>query len=278
MAPRPHRGIDPALRRRLASGIVLALLVLVPVVVGGVLYLTFLVVLAAGLARELARLLETGRARTVLALGLLLVSAGTLVAVRILGAGRALAVMLGMISILAILAVSLRRRPLVWAAAGLYLSVPGLALLWLRMRDATGLYWVLWLLLVIAATDTGAYLVGRRVGGARLAPRISPGKTWAGLAGGMVAAGIVGALMGAWMFPGRPAAALLLSAEAIALAVVGQMGDLTESWLKRRSGVKDSGTLLPGHGGLLDRFDGLLFAAPAHAGLLLLLDRLGNAA
>ncbi|HET9020103.1 MAG TPA: phosphatidate cytidylyltransferase, partial [Acetobacteraceae bacterium] len=107
----------------------------------------------------------------------------------------------------------------------------------------------------------GAYLSGRLVGGARLAPRISPGKTWSGAIGGLLAAALVGAAAGG----GRGALV------AAVLSVVAQAGDLAESAAKRRAGVKDSGRLIPGHGGVLDRLDALLAAAPAAALLALAL-------
>jgi len=120
---------------------------------------------------------------------------------------------------------------------------------------------LLWLLFVVWATDIAAYFVGRGIGGPRLAPGISPGKTWAGLAGGMLGAAVVGGAVAA--ASGGPAGLAVMVA--LVLAVVAQAGDLFESFLKRRAGLKDSGTLIPGHGGVLDRLDGLLFAAPAYA-------------
>jgi phosphatidate cytidylyltransferase len=140
-----------------------------------------------------------------------------------------------------------------WLAAGvLYAGLPGIALIWLR-ATAQGLALTLFTLTVVWATDICAYFAGRAIGGPKLAPAISPNKTWAGLAGGMAGAGATGFGM-ATAF-GLP---LWLAAAAVALAAVAQGGDLFESWLKRRVGVKDSGTLLPGHGGVLDRLDGLV--------------------
>ncbi|MEQ8604030.1 MAG: phosphatidate cytidylyltransferase [Marivibrio sp.] len=127
----------------------------------------------------------------------------------------------------------------------------------LRVGDG-GAEIVLWLAVLITATDVGAYAAGRTVGGPKLAPSISPKKTWAGLIGGMAAAAAATALLG--LAGTTPLAAI---AAAPALAVCAQGGDLLESWAKRRAGVKDSGRLIPGHGGLLDRLDGYLTAAPA---------------
>ena len=150
-----------------------------------------------------------------------------------------------------------------WTVIGvLYLSLPMLALVWLRALPEQGLAMMLWLLMVVWATDVAAYFVGRGLGGPRLAPSISPGKTWSGFCGGMVGAILVGALVSMANGPFGVAVALGLAA---AIAVVAQIGDLAESALKRQAGVKDSGALIPGHGGVLDRVDGLLFAAPALA-------------
>ena len=141
-----------------------------------------------------------------------------------------------------------------WYASGfVYALLPALALLWVRERDAHGLFVVVWMFLVTWSTDIGAYFIGRAFGRAKLAPSISPNKTIAGLVGGMAAATLIG---GAWALVaglGRP---LLVLAPVFALAA--QCGDLFESWMKRKAGVKDSGTWLPGHGGVLDRLDGLL--------------------
>jgi phosphatidate cytidylyltransferase len=133
-----------------------------------------------------------------------------------------------------------------------YVGTAAIAILFLRAQP-NGFMLTLWTLVVVWATDIGAYFAGHRIGGAKLAPAISPNKTWAGLFGGMVAAAAAGLLVAV---AGKlPVSAFWLGAP---LAVVAQMGDLLESVLKRRAGVKDSGTLLPGHGGLLDRIDGLL--------------------
>jgi phosphatidate cytidylyltransferase len=159
-----------------------------------------------------------------------------------------------------------------WKLAGLaYIAVPCASLIWLRevnfiARPGAGGWLVLYALLVVAATDIGAYFAGRRIGGPKLAPVISPNKTWAGLGGGALAAGIIGGVCTA--FTPFPASFLGCVGLAAFLAVISQLGDLFESWLKRRVGVKDSGTLIPGHGGLLDRIDGYMFALPVMAWLV----------
>ena len=142
----------------------------------------------------------------------------------------------------------------VWYVSGfVYALVPALALLWIRERDAHGLDLLLWAFIVTWATDIGAYFAGRRFGRRKLAPSISPGKTVEGLYGGIAAATIFG---GAWALATGLGHALLALAPVLALAAQG--GDLFESSMKRRAGVKDSGSWLPGHGGVLDRLDGLV--------------------
>jgi phosphatidate cytidylyltransferase len=157
------------------------------------------------------------------------------------------------------------RQPLWYGLGVLYTALPCLSLVWLREHPAQGREIVFWLLFVIWATDIGAYAAGRSIGGPKLAPKISPKKTWAGLAGGIVLAGSVSALAGLFLLSWNPATLLLTGA---ALAVWSQLGDLFESSVKRRFGVKDSSNLIPGHGGLLDRLDGVLAGGLA-VGLLL---------
>jgi phosphatidate cytidylyltransferase len=148
-----------------------------------------------------------------------------------------------------------------WHAAGvLYLAVPSVALLWLQARAGSGA--VLWLFLVVWATDIAAYAVGRGLGGPRLAPRFSPRKTWAGLGGGVLAAAATGALLAPAL--GISSRAILGALSAL-ISLVAQGGDLAESAIKRRFQIKDMSGLIPGHGGLFDRVDGLLAAAPAVA-------------
>lgn len=150
-------------------------------------------------------------------------------------------------------------RPL-WLLAGiLYTALPGLALQWLRADGAAGRDLVIWLLAVVWATDSAAYLAGRTIGGPKIWPRVSPKKTWAGLVGGILAAAATGAVLGAVL---AISSAGLLAVLAAVLAVLAQCGDFIESAVKRYFAVKDSSVLIPGHGGLLDRVDGLVTTAP----------------
>lgn len=143
------------------------------------------------------------------------------------------------------------------ARAGLMLLGPVLILgaaagLWF-IRERLGMTAALWVFGMVWATDIGAYFAGRSFGGARLAPTISPSKTWSGLFGGMVAALIASATIGDRA--GIVGVPLWIG---LFMGLLAQMGDLAQSWMKRRAGVKDSGKLIPGHGGLFDRVDGLL--------------------
>lgn len=156
-----------------------------------------------------------------------------------------------------------------WSVGGfIYALLAAIALLWVRDRADNGLAVVIWIFLVTWSTDIGAYFAGRTFGRKKLAPAISPNKTWAGLYGGIVTTTLIA---GAW--------GLLLDLDpafyalAPLFAVFSQGGDLFESWMKRRAGVKDSGNWLPGHGGIFDRLDGLipvaiLTAAAQLAGLV----------
>lgn len=145
-----------------------------------------------------------------------------------------------------------------------YVGLPVLALLLLR-EQADGRLLAFWAMALVWACDIGAYFAGRTFGGPKLMPAVSPNKTWAGLVGGVLGAGLFALTLTQWGLPWP------LAFVTPVLAVLAQAGDLYESWLKRRAGVKDSGTILPGHGGVLDRLDGLVPVAPVAALLVLLL-------
>lgn len=152
------------------------------------------------------------------------------------------------------------------SAAGVFVLVP--AWLALTRLHASNPYWLLFLLLLVVAADIGAYFAGRQFGRNKLAPRVSPGKTWEGVFGGLAAAALM-ALIGVRWFDVHAATFIGLCAIVVIASIVG---DLTESLFKRHAGLKDSGSLLPGHGGLLDRVDSITAAAPV---FVLGLERLG---
>ena len=156
-------------------------------------------------------------------------------------------------------------RPRLWLLVGLlYVSTPLVALQWIRNEADEGLLLVFLLLASVWASDTAAYFVGKSVGGPKLSPRTSPNKTWSGGCAGILA-GSLAWLVGTMLYAEGSLAIALLVGSLLSLAC--QCGDFAESALKRRFGVKDSGRLIPGHGGILDRVDGLMFAAIALAGL-----------
>lgn len=139
-----------------------------------------------------------------------------------------------------------------------YVSFAVVSMAWLREQDTHGLL-VIWLFFAVWAMDVGGYFAGKGIGGPKLAPKISPKKTWAGLIGGMVLAALVSLAISLIFEFGDPAIMPILGA---VVAFIAQVGDLYESAVKRALDKKDSGALIPGHGGILDRVDGLVFAAP----------------
>ena len=172
---------------------------------------------------------------------------------------------LGLLAGAAFFVVIVTRRPEL-ALGVLYAGVPVLGLIVIRRQlGSDGLIWTFWALAIVWATDIGAYFAGRAIGGPKLWPAVSPNKTWAGLIGGVVAATLVAGIL--HLTAGLP---LRLTVTTPLLAVLAQGGDLYESALKRRAGVKDSGALLPGHGGVMDRLDGLVPVAPVAAFLVVL--------
>jgi phosphatidate cytidylyltransferase len=177
-----------------------------------------------------------------------------------------------LVGVLGVVAVTLRSRPLLSAFGVVYVGLPSVAMMWLRADvDSTGAglgFWaILFVFLVVWTTDTMAFVVGRTLGGPKLWPAVSPNKTWSGFLGGVGSSALLSAMF-AMMVPG--ASSVTLAAVGLALAVIAQAGDLAESALKRRFNVKDASQIIPGHGGVMDRMDGVVTVAIA-AGLLALL-------
>jgi phosphatidate cytidylyltransferase len=255
------------LRLRIVSAAVLVPVALGALWLGGPAWSLLVIVAAAGLAVEWAALCGAALpAPAGLALLAVLLTSAVLAAI-----GQVMA---------ALVAVALG-LPVLWGAASIwgcrhrrllavgaaYLGPAAVALIWLRGDPGWGFAAVLFLVLLIWATDIGAYLVGRLVGGPKLALWISPGKTWSGAAGGLLAAMLVGyaAAMALSGHDSDGARFWQVAAVSACLSMIAQAGDLLESAIKRHVGVKDSGRLIPGHGGLLDRLDGFLAAGPAFA-------------
>lgn len=256
---------------------VVTALLLIPLVIGGVLLLdsTALALLLGGLVMlggfEMARLANLRRPRALLGFGLLL-GVALWLAWRYLGPPLVVSVQWVMAvwwvvtTVLLVLRRSAlqpveRPRPVVLAVGGLVLVVAWLSVVHLHASGPRGPLLVVFLFVLIWVADSGAYFAGRAFGRTKLSPFVSPGKTWAGAFGafaGAVVSGLALALSGA--AGAVPLASLVLLCVLVTAVSIG--GDLWESRLKREAGVKDSGTLLPGHGGVLDRIDSLLAAAP----------------
>lgn len=148
----------------------------------------------------------------------------------------------------------LKRHRVIYMVFGVMVLLAGFGMM--SVRDDLGFIWMLWLIATVVATDALGYFAGRMIGGPKFWPAVSPKKTWAGTAFGWVGAALVG-----WGFAVYTSASIDLVGISIAVAMASQMGDIAESAIKRMMGVKDSSSLIPGHGGVLDRFDGMLGAA-----------------
>ncbi|WP_338029678.1 phosphatidate cytidylyltransferase [Gluconacetobacter tumulisoli] len=257
------------LRARLASAAVLVPVAGLCVWAGGIAYAVLILLAMAGMAQEWGRLfaLYPTRWRGVLYLLWPLATGAAALGGHWRGA-------------FAVMAGGFVFGPALWAGQ-VVIGCAGVSLLWLRNMTVPGAGVVLFVVTCVVVSDSGAYLVGRLLGGPKLAPAISPAKTWSGSIGGLVLAMLAGTAVFALVSSGLPGSrwpddwwrGMLFGG---LTAVAAQIGDLAESALKRARGVKDSGALIPGHGGLLDRFDGLLVAAPVAA--LLSLGAAGGAA
>ncbi|MGO4436837.1 phosphatidate cytidylyltransferase [Rhizobium sp. RAF56] len=244
------------LRLRIISGIVLAVVVLAATWYGGFAFRLLATLIALLVYYEwstMTRLQANDPSGNALGwLGIFVISGATLsqespYAVGAMG-----------VFVLATLLLSAFRGKSWWLPGGvLYAGLTAIALSEIRDDDLLGLVTMLFVFATVWATDILAYFVGRAIGGPKLAPRISPGKTWSGAIGGGLAGVIAGTAI-VWSF--FPGAGLRVAAVALFLSVCSQIGDLFESFIKRRFGVKDSSHLIPGHGGVMDRVDGLVFA------------------
>jgi phosphatidate cytidylyltransferase len=256
------------LRLRILSASVLAPLALGCIWIGGAAFAGLVAVIAVGLSYEWLGL--CGRRFSVPAIGVF--AALPLSVVLMASGATAYAIGLLVLALIAATASELGLSPTRPLAFGIpYLGLGAVALVWLRQPSGSGGVNVIVLLLVVWSSDIGAYMAGRAIGGPRLAPAVSPGKTWSGAVGGLVAAAAVGAAASAIL--GKGAISWRPVGFAVLVGVISQAGDLFESQLKRHFGVKDSGSMIPGHGGLLDRLDAVLTAAPAAALLALVLGR-----
>jgi phosphatidate cytidylyltransferase len=248
--PRTVRFADLGLR--LASGLALAVVALLDLWAGGAWAAGFVIVVLVLMLWEYHRMVTGAGEPTAPGLAAsALAGTAAIVATAAWGTPAGL----GTLAVGAA-AVALAGRPWSgWLVAGfLYMTLAMGALIVLRARDPEGVFLILWLVLVVVTTDVGAYFVGRSVGGRKLWVRVSPGKTWSGALGGLAFAAFTGLLFGlavGW----DPFRIGVLS---LGISVFSQCGDLLESAVKRRFGVKDSSRLIPGHGGVMDRLDGIM--------------------
>ena len=242
---------------RLASGLAMGVVAALCTFSGTVPFAVLVVAVTLLLSWEWGRLVHGREADLVIAVHMVSAGAAAVLAACDVAALGLLAVLIG--AILAML-LSLGRNSLFSALGVFYAGLPAVALIWLRSDPALGLLAVTFLIVIVVVSDTAGFLSGRLMGGPKLWPRISPNKTWAGFVGALVASSIVGALF--WIAVPDGSAVRLAAAGAM-LSLVAQAGDLAESAIKRRFGAKDTSTLIPGHGGVMDRVDGLVAAATA---------------
>lgn len=235
---------------RTLSGVALAAVCLALIWAGGPFMLALAALAAGVMIWELARLGAPERPREAVALGLI---AALCLAVPVMLRGNPLLFAL-LAAPAAALALTVRGDR--WVAALYALALMAAAYGFVAFREGLGLAFVIWLILVVAASDLAGYFGGRALGGPKFWPRISPKKTWSGTVAGWLGAAVVGGAFVLWA--GAPVWVVALS---VATAFAAQLGDIAESAVKRRAGVKDSSAILPGHGGLLDRFDGMAGAA-----------------
>lgn len=245
------------LRLRIVSGVILGILVLAATWAGGLWFRSLAVLIMVLMHYEFSTI-SNARTKAPLANAIgwlaILATAGFILAY--LPQMALAAILIGGLG--AVLAGVMRGGGLWSATAVFYAGLSGLALAEIRGEGHFGLFAMLFVFAIVWATDILAYFFGRALGGPKLAPSISPGKTWSGAIFGTAAG--VGAGVGVALIV-RQGGGMMIPLIALLLSVASQIGDLFESWLKRRFGAKDSGRLIPGHGGVMDRVDGLVFAA-----------------
>lgn len=239
------------LRTRILSAIVMLCVGAAEIWLGGTAFAALVVVLTALMIWELATMTAPARRNTPVTIGV--IAGAALAAALVL---RTEIAVLFLVVPALFLALTPRRDRRLSAAYALAIMLAGYGLV--DLREGAGTMAILWLVAVVIASDVLGYFAGRMIGGPKFWPAVSPKKTWSGTVAGWIGAALVGL---AFWAAGQGGIWLVLLSPVIAFA--GQMGDVVESWLKRRSGVKDASHLIPGHGGVLDRFDALIGAVVA---------------
>ena len=267
-ADTPPAAAGNPLVKRIITGVVLIIVALVAVRFGGLGFTALIAVATLIMFAEWAVMHRIGRGLRLAGLGLL---AAVIAALAVVAPAEAVMALAAGAGLLGLFASRLQKGAGFWTAAGLlYAGLPAVALIWLRGLPL-GLEAVIFLLLCVWAADIVAFFTGRALGGRKLAPSISPNKTWSGAIGGVVGAIVIaGGAAAVWLAELDGKGFGYFFALAGGLAILSVLGDLFESGLKRRAGVKDSGTLLPGHGGVMDRLDGLVPVAVAAAAVFAL--------
>ena len=237
---------------RVVAALILAPLTIMVVFAGGWLWILLVTAVAVGLFYEWHSIVNAKREPRVFAVGVIGLE---LIGLALWFGWNGVAFVAAIIAPTLIALLSAEKR--YWNVGGfVYAAAALIASVLVRLDPAIGFYALVFPLLIVWVTDIGGYFAGRTFGGPKLAPRISPKKTWAGAIGGLVLS-IILALAAAWLGWGRLLPMLVVG---ILLSIVSQFGDLFESWVKRQFDVKDSSQIIPGHGGLLDRLDGFVAA------------------
>jgi phosphatidate cytidylyltransferase len=246
----PDSGKWGDLNARMASGAVMVGIGSAAVIVGGIWFQMLAVFVTAVMVWELCMMIapEANTRGMLLAASVASIMSGLLLTEEAWGV-----LLFLLVPVLGAAAIRRERITFFFFALGIQIAGWGLV----HFRNDYGFVWIMWLILVVVATDLAGYFAGRLIGGPKFWPRVSPKKTWAGTTAGWVAAGLVGILFDIF-FVQVSSAIIPIS---MLLSFASQMGDIAESALKRRMGVKDSSHLIPGHGGLFDRFDALLGAS-----------------
>ncbi|MFT3731482.1 MAG: phosphatidate cytidylyltransferase [Hyphomicrobium sp.] len=250
-------GFLPAeLRLRIASGVAIGAVAFAMLYWNATAFavLTFLV--AAAMSWEWGRIVRGPMPDSGVIVHIIAVLAAAVLTARDMAGMAIVAAIIGAVAVAILTAGSDRTR--LSGAGVFYTALPVVALGWLRSDEQLGFLATLFVILSVVITDIAAYACGRTIGGPKLWPEVSPNKTWSGLIGGICSAAVMGAL---FSFVTGTGGAIWLSCLGLGLGLVAQWGDLAESALKRHFGLKDAGGLIPGHGGFMDRMDGLVTAS-----------------
>ncbi len=267
-----------ALRLRVLTALTLLPIVLSAIYFGGWLFYIFVMIASFLLVHEWVYMLKSSNPKNIRAVLMLIILPVVFSAIA-LSPDQTLVIWIGLMGVCALISFGLHIEKFVLLGGYAYLSLPLVALIFLRQLEA-GAQLVFYLFVVVWLTDIFAMLFGKTIGGPKLSPIISPNKTWAGLLGGMMGAafgGVIIALVFGWQF-GEPFSlkeAGIIACLSALLAVIAQFGDLLESWIKRKYDVKDSGSILPGHGGILDRVDGVISVLVVAFLVLFINDKIG---